>query len=580
MTLLILTLPAVGLLVFTQLTLFSSFIFGLDRASIIISTIVTGILAVITFLKFRQKLNFDRSNIFAVFLILPIVLFLSYILITQALFEGSNGLETGGGGMYGDTALHAAYTSRLATGEFPIQNPLFAEKILVYPLANDLLSATLSIFGVSFNMAFALPQIIFLVAFLSFFYKIVRKFTSNFGFVIALLILLLGWGVGIFYFLNEWRFTGGNIWQFLSKDYTDIAQYNLYFHNILTGLILPERSFLPGLVLGLWMFLNFVEYFESRNKKYLIINGIILGSLPFWHTHTFIFFSITALIFALWSIFKNGLFKSLKDFALMVFVSFIFAIPFLYLFLSNHSLGNFIHLTLGWQNGEENIFIFWLRNSFLIIPLSIIGLRFVKKEDRIFFAPTFVIFLLANLIIFQPWEWDNIKLISWSFLFFSILVSVGLAEIYKKNLFLKLFVGLIILISSLSGILSIGLQLKNKYVLYDRGDIELAAWAKTNTKVDEVFVVDPVPNNPISGLAGRLVYIGYPGHLWVHGIDYVERELENNQILSGDISQINNLKMPVSYVVLSKNKLNFEIPKEFNKVYQNQKYLVLENTTD
>lgn len=573
MTLLILTLPAVGLLVFTQLTLFSSFIFGLDRASIIISTIVTGILAVITFLKFRQKLDFDRSNILAVFLILPIVLFLSYILITQALFEGPNGLETGGGGMYGDTALHSAYTSRLTTGEFPIQNPLFAGKILVYPLANDLLSATLVIFGVSFNMALALPQILFFMAFLSFFYKIVRKFTSDFGFIIAILILFLGWGVGAFYFLNEWRFTGGNIWQLLSKDYTDIAQYNLYFHNILTGLILPERSFLPGLVLGLWMFLNFVEYFESRNKKYLVINGIILGSLPFWHTHTFIFFSITALIFALWSIFKNGLFKPLKDFALMAFVSFIFAIPFLYLFLSNYSPGNFIHLTLGWQNGEENLISFWFKNSFLILPLAVLGFIFIKREMRLFFVPAFVIFLMANLVIFQPWDWDNIKLLSWSFLFFAILAATFLAKISQRNMALRSVGGLIVIVSVASGLLSMGLQLKNRYVLYDNFDIELANWARENTKIDDIFIVDPVPSNPISGLAGRVVYIGYPGHLWVHGIDYLDREALAKRIIAGDLNSVALAQVTISYIVLPKSISKQEL--NFKTVFENSKYLVL-----
>ena len=143
-----------------------------------------------------------------------------------------------------------------------------------------------------------------------------------------------------------------------------------------------------------------------------------------------------------------------------------------------------------------------------------------------------------------------------------------------EKFFFKFLVILIVLSSISTGVLSVTLQLKNQYVIYDRWDIDLASWAKTNSGIDEVFIVEPVPNNPISGLAGRLVYVGYPGHLWVHGIDYNKRLIDNQRILDGDFTALNYLDLPIKYLVLSKNDLDFVSRKEFRQVYQNQKYVV------
>ena len=572
----ILLSPALGLFVFTQLVLTLALIFGVGYFSIFLALLLAVILSFFCFFKFKREFSLKNFSIPFIAISLLVSSFLAYIWLTQALSISGEGFKTGGGGMYGDSALHAAYTSRLETGEFPIQNPLFAGRILVYPFANDLLSATLKLTGLNFNLAFSLPQILFLIGFLVLFYQICRKFTSDIGFVISLLILFLGWGIGAIFFLNEWSTQSGGFWQFLTHDYTDNPQYNLYFRNILTGLILPERSFLPGLFLGLLTFFNFLEYFASKNLRFLIVNGVILGALPFWHTHTFIFFLIVSAIFAI-RLARENFKKIFVDFFLMSLVALTIAIPFLFLFFVNHQVGKFIHMNLGWQNGQENILLFWFKNSFLTIPLALLGFWLVKRDQKIFFVPAFVVFVIANLVIFQPWDWDNIKLLSWSFLFFSILIGFLLAKYVQKGIVAKTIAGVIILTSIASGSLSLALQLKNKYVIYDQADIELADWAKKNTTVDEVSVIEPFPNHPIPGLAGRLVYMGYPGHLWVHGIDYGKREKQVNQILAGDFLQIDSLDVSISYVVIPRSTFKFMGSGDTKEVYQNQKYRVLKN---
>ena len=572
----ILIAPGLGLFVFTQITLMFSFLLGVGIQSIIISLIIMAILSLSSFFIFKWKDELNRLSPLFLFVTVICTIFLSYIWFTQTLNLRSDGFRTGGGGMYGDTALHAAYTSRLATGEFPIQNPLYAGKILVYPFANDLLSATLRISGLNLNLSFTLPQILFLIGFLTLFYKICRKFTSDKGFLTALLILFLGWGSGWFFFFGEWINSNIGFWQFITRDYTNNSQYNLYFHNILTGLVLPERSFLPGLFLGLLIFLNLAEYFHDTSRKFLIIAGIVFGTLPLWHTHTFIYFAITIGIYCIGLIIKDRSKKLFVDLFLMILMSVIFAIPSLILFLQNHNLGNFVHISLGWQNGHENIILFWLKNSLLTIPMALGGFWILKRDLKIYFIPSFAIFTLANLVIFQPWDWDNIKLLSWSFLFFSILAGFYLSRVSKINNLFKFPVLLIMLVSIASGVLSILFQLKNSYVIYDQQDIALGNWAMTNTKTSDIFIIDPVPNHPIPGLSGRLVYSGYPGHLWVHGIDYSERETLNRSVIEGDLVSTEKAKLPISYVVLSKNgsennRFNYQV------VFKNNKYTVFKN---
>ena len=558
--------PSIGLFLFTELNIFSSFIFGVGIVSILISFFFEVLISILAFRFFKPSFGLEKIPILFILPALVIVLATSYIFYSQVLFPTPAGLKAGGGGVWGDTALHIAYSSRLETGEFPPQNPLFAGKTLVYPYANDLLSTVLRIGGLGVNLAFILPQVIFLISALALFYSFARKFTDDTGFLISLVLIIFGWGIGSIYFLK-----GPLIWP-PSLEYTNNPDFKLYMHNLFTGLILPERSFLPGLFLGFLIFVNFYHFLESGERKTLILNGFLAGALPFWHTHTFIFIVISFVIFGLYLIYQD-IRINIKPLLLSAGAAFLIAAPFLALFLKNQEAESFIRLIGGWQIQGENFFIFWFRNSFLIIPLALAGFWKFKKTLGIYFAGAFLTFLIANIIAFQPWEWDNIKLFSWAFIFFAVLSGIWLSSLFQKNYFYKIAVIILAVTSSFSGILSITKQISSKYTLYDKSDIELADWAKENTGIDEVFLVEPIPNHPVPGLAGRLVYLGYPGHLWVHGVDWSKRESLNAQVIGGDLEQVKMAEVTISYVVLPKGSV-FK-PEDLASVFSNDKYIVI-----
>ena len=558
-------------IIIATISLYLSFILNFSFINIVFSTVLTFISF---FIIHKAKIvNLEKFHTLPAFLILTFSIIFALFFKTQSLnFDGVS-YKTGGGGMYGDSALHLAYTNRINLGDFPPQNPLFAGKTLVYPYANDLLSAIFQVFFNNLELAFFLPQIIFFFAFVLLFYRLSQTVTDNLGFLFSILIFLFGWGIGFYYFLRETSFDKFNIFSNSYQDFTNNSLYNLNFHNLLTGLIMPERSFLPGLVLGIFFVLSLFNYLETKNNKFLIVSFFILGIMPFWHTHTFIFLCIFASTFFLFLIFKiHDLRKLILDLVIASIVGFIIFIPFLILFFSNHDASSFLRLATGWMNKNENLIFYWLKNSFFVLPISIFGIFTIRK--KIIFIPAFISFLIANFIIFQPWDWDNIKILSLSFLFFSLIFGNVLSNLFRKNLLGKVSAILIVFLSILSGFLSVHLQSKNNYILYNNEDIRFAEWIKNNTGKNDVFLIEPIPNNPVNGLAGRLTYVGYPGHLWVHGIDYSQREYQANQVLAGHDELIGNLKPKITYLVIPARLFAIYETKTYTLVFENPKYRI------
>ena len=61
----------------------------------------------------------------------------------------------------------------------------------------------------------------------------------------------------------------------------------------------------------------------------------------------------------------------------------------------------------------------------------------------------------------------------------------------------------------------------------------------------------PVHNHPVF-LSGRRSLMGYPGHIWTHGLDFVERQAEIRRVYAGtDDAEAILRKYGVQYAVVS-----------------------------
>lgn len=522
--------------------------------------------------KKEEKGDITKEPIFWIVLIL-IGGYILLILWTKVLHSGPQGaLMIGPPMLYGDTPVHVAYTTKLAYGSFPPDNPLFAGTPLVYPYMTHLVYAIFLKLGLCLRFAMFVPQAVWVIAFLTLCIKLMRTFCQWRGTLVASMVLFLGSGLGFVSFFNEWR-QGASLVDFMARvgDLTHNGTYGMHLANMLTGVILPGRTIVPGMVIGLLIILLLREKYKNAhftyNSRFLILIGFLLGILPLWHTHTFIFFAVAVPVWFI-SQYNNSFQKKLWQLGLVTLTAFLIALPALVPIWERAGSAEFMYIISGWMRKGENVISFWWRNSFLLIPMSLGGWLIQKKYERLFFLPSMGLFVVANLISFQPLDWDNIKLIAWVMLFWSILIGVLYERILKAPYLMRVVAFMTLLIGCISGFLSIQIPLKMDYQLYSKEDQELASWVKIETKPEDIFLTEPTHNHPVSNLGGRSLYMGYTGTLWTYGIDYGIREEAVNKVFSGQLSAL-DLVPPVSYVVTSGDRKYQGTP-----VYQNEVYRV------
>jgi len=111
--------------------------------------------------------------------------------------------------------------------------------------------------------------------------------------------------------------------------------------------------------------------------------------------------------------------------------------------------------------------------------------------------------------------------------------------------------------------------LKGNYQEFDRDGINLAETIKQTTSPGATILHAPVHNTPIY-LTGRRSVIGYPGHIWTHGLDFAAREADVRQIYAGGPDAAALLaEYSVDYVVVGPQEFVAVSPNlEFFKQYQ------------
>ena len=163
-------------------------------------------------------------------------------------------------------------------------------------------------------------------------------------------------------------------------------------------------------------------------------------------------------------------------------------------------------------------------------------LAFALYSDRDIEARCFVwaasaVFAACCVFIFAPWEWDNMKLMLWSWL-------VIAPYLWKKMLApLKLPArAAVCVVLFFSGGVSLigGLDTRHGYAIAQRS--ELAAWQHAIASIppDVRFASVSDYNHPLI-LLGRKVACGYEGHLWSHGLDYHKKLELLDKSLNGEV---------------------------------------------
>jgi hypothetical protein len=497
---------------------------------------------------------------------------------------------------WSDWAFHASVATAFVYGNnVPPQNPIFAGTPFRYPFAPDFASALLIGGGWSIPASLIWPGWAMTVLALSGLILWARRVTGGIGAgVVAVTLTLVGGGVGFLFFFGDAARLGlFNALLHIAHTYDRSCAYgsppdpvcldstlNIQWYNPILSYYLPQRSFVFGaaIVIAVLLlltpplmatpFLRWRETFitirsswrqwalKSEAVAFLVAGGLT-GLLPLFHVHSLLVLGIVTACWAL--LFPRPAW--LGFFALTLLL----AVPRLLMAVPGdpgappeHQYPRWL---IGWMSGTDFPPWFWIKNTGLFWPLLLLALLSplaLRGRARLLIAPFSVVFLAANLVKFQPWDWDNTKLLVFWYMASAVAVGALLVRLARAHRLGGVLAGAIWLSLVASGVFSLVQFLPPEgpsYTWFTREEVQLAAEVRRQTPPHAVFVTGQEPTNPIADLAGRRVLESYPGWLWSYGINYTQRELDIARIYKGVPETLDLLRQyHADYIMIGPNE--------------------------
>ena len=501
----------------------------------------------------------------------------------QAYVYTPAGLFAGYVNIWGDWAAHLSFAGSFAYGHnFPPEYPVDPGHRLGYPFMIDFFAADLVPLGLSLTealtatsamLALALPGVIYLAA---------LRFTGGRGAsVIAVFVFLLSGGLGFVRLVSDIQAGGLAVLRHLPHEYT-LNHIDLQWLNPVLAYIVPQRSTLFGFTLALIVLVFiWIAVRENLGWPAYAFSGIVAGLMPVYHVHAY---GTVVALAVFWALAKRR-----REWIAYFVPALLIGIPIVVWMLppqntsicdGGPSIGGYC-IQLGWlspTDWQRYIWLFpfdfawfWIWNTSLLAPLMIAGHFLVRWFPTAFprwFAPMWLWFVVPNVIVLQPWNWDNTKFFVFWALLGSVVVGGVVAGMLQRGRALAIAAVAVLVLLCLSGFLD--LYRASDFTVSsaeftDAGGLKVAQWARQNTSPYAVFVVADDHNSPIPTLAGRRELVGYTAWLWTYGLgDYIQKGEDDKRILDGDPTALDLVKRyGVDYVMIGPQ----EIPLGASRAY-------------
>ena len=532
-----------------------------------------------------------RGTLPLLFLVVPFAFLFFRLLSTHMLAQKTDGLYSGGS-TWGDLAWHLSMISNFVQrGAAAVrENPVFPGSRLSYPFVPDLISALLVRGGISLQASLILPSLLSIVGFIIALYLLARSVgASALGSVASVVLVLLnGSIVGMLYLWNDYRgaVSGPLALTILRDDYSHLPEHNLRFSNFVCDLLLPQRAADLGFCIGTVVLTLFWIYWRDFGRESLFYAAVLLSCLPLIHFHTFVALAIVAALLLLTELlFVEGRRRSdtARAWSLFSLPMIIIALPQVLWILPGQA-GHFLRPTLGWMKGNDSVWWFWLKNMSPHIFIFALAYWFAKPKVKTFYLAFVALFVLSNLVVFQPHDYDNLKLMFWWFLMSCIVTGLMSDAFIRRSRLPGLLLSLVVVTTMIAtGSVAVWREVHLSWRMFSSDDIALAQFVKDHTSPDAIFLTSDRHNGPVSCLAGRRIVMGYRGWLWTHGINYHVREQDVIEMFRGSDHAIELLKQyRVDYVLIEQDKIiDFHEDPEFFKshfpiVYRSPNFTVLQ----
>lgn len=425
----------VGLLLLTWLPSLFAFFIGfslLANLLALFTAIVLGMLSLAFSIHQngpnRLSYGFLKRDLGFLWIVVPLFILGYALFSTHILKPLESGAVAVGQVTYGDLAMHLGFISSIAAqGTFPPEYSIFPGHTVNYPFLCETSASSLVIFGANLRQAYlisALYAYLLVLIGVWFFFRAWLK--TNRRAHIASLLFFLGSGFGFAYFFDLAKH-GASLNQLLDGNYfsnfswlldgfydtpTNLPTIGLRWVNPIVDMLIPQRATLFG-----WAFLFPCLYllhgftFDQRRENILPL-GLIAGLLPLIHTHSFLGLGIISGVYCLndliWHFDKKRLFSWLTYAGLACLLG----MPQLFGFAFRQaSESSMMRLHWNWANEADSFLWFYVKNwgwLFLLLPIALFTL---SKRDRRVYLASVVLWVIAEIMVFQPNNYDNNKLL-------------------------------------------------------------------------------------------------------------------------------------------------------------------------
>jgi hypothetical protein len=593
-------LAALGLICFVV----ASFL-GLDAAAILITVAVCASpLALLSQVAIRTQINADLNaasrwsrrllthrewesiGYFVFYLLTTVVL---WKVFSRAMMQDEEGISTGLLNNFGDLPFHISVITSFAFGNnYPPEDPTYAGVRFTYPFISDFVSAIFVRCGADLRESMFLENIVLGVAFVGLIHRwALVMLRDRLAAVITPLIAILNGGFGWVLLVTKALDNENGLWgvvKELPPSFTVIPETTWRWGNAVSTLLVPQRGFLLGLPIAVIVFTQWwlaaepandpasAEESGTKTKRRqapvapepkltvpilrMIAAGVAAGMLPLVHAHSFVVvMGMAGCLFLL------QLKPRWREWLAFCVTATLIAVPSLWWSTSHSAVkaSSFFALEVGWDHGKDHPVWFWFKNTGLFIPLILAALLargkgyLINRRLLLFYLPFTLCFIIPNFVRMAPWIWDNIKVLYYWWLVSAPIVALLLARLWRQNSILRVAAAILFVCITLAGALdvaSIALRSSAKYGIFDTGGLQFAELIKQKTAPRSLVVHAPVHNTPVF-LTGRRSLMGYPGHIWTHGLEFVQREAEIKRIYSGapDAELLMN-RYGIDYVVI------------------------------
>ncbi len=598
-----------------------------------------------TYKKPMEWKRFLCENPASIIIFASFVIF-AYCLNTHTILLNSDGSLHTGQATYSDMNMHIGFITSIAKQHtFPPEYSIYPGVKLAYPFLSDSISSSLYLLGASLRVAYIIPMLVAVMQVFGGFYCFI-KFWFKKGSVafVAFILFFYDGGFGFIHFLNKVTFSK-NFTEFYFTP-TSIGDYNYRWAQIIANMLIPQRATLFGWAV-LFPLLAFLYYAkENRSIKSFLIAGIMAAGLPMIHTHSFLALGIICAVWLFWDMYKEKESYVLLKFAGIIWVVFffllrmyndktgliekngfiimivglgiiavlfvkeivscfknstiksyiqtwgvflipviLFAFPQLLFWTFGQASGDgFLRSHFNWSNANDNYFIFYLKNIGITFLIFFPAWVSAKKKELQTASPMLLIFFIAELVVFQPNEYDNNKLLFVAFVFMCGIVSDFVIKLFEKNwnIILKCALAVSLLfVGVFSSGMTIARECVSDYELYSKAQVDATEYIEKNTDERAVFLTGDNHNNAVAALTGRSIVCGADTFLCYHGINTVERKSEVANMYADPVGNKELYKKyNVSYIFVSdvetdEFQINFEgLGQIAEKVYDAQNVVI------